>query len=223
MCGIAGIWGKGDIKKMLDVLSHRGPDSEGIFLGEKIKLGARCLKITDFLNGDQPIYNEDKTICVVLNGEIYNYLEIKEELKESHVFKTKTDTEVIIHAYEEFGIDCVHRFNGSFALAIWDGKFLFLVRDRMGQKPLYYYYKDGCFIFASEIKGILTQVNSSPNITENFKVFETTLNDETLFKDIFSLPPASILIFDGININIKKYWELKSDNSVCLSEKNPLR
>ncbi len=219
MCGIAGIWGKGDIKKILDVLSHRGPDGEGVYSSEKLKLGARCLKVTDFLNGDQPIYNEDKTICVILNGEIYNYLEIKEELKESHVFKTKTDTEVIVHAYEEFGIDCVNRFNGSFALAIWDGKYLFIVRDKIGQKPLYYYHKDNSFIFASEIKGILTQVDAIPNITENFKVFETTLNEETLFKDIFSLPPASVLAFDGINLNIKKYWELKSNNSICLSEK----
>lgn len=219
MCGIAGIWGKGNIKKMLDALSHRGPDGEGVYSNEELKLGARCLKITDFLNGDQPIYNEDKTICVVLNGEIYNYLEIKKELKEKHVFKTKTDTEVIAHAYEEFGIDCVNRFNGSFALAIWDGKFLFLVRDRIGQKPLYYYHKHNRFIFASEIKGILTQVDAIPNITENFKVFETTLDEETLFKDIFSLPPASILIFDGININIKKYWELKSNSSIYSSEK----
>lgn len=218
VCGIAGIWGKGDIKKILDVLSHRGPDGEGIYSNEKLKLGAKCLKITDFLNGDQPIYNEDKTICVVLNGEIYNYLEIKGELKGSHIFKTKTDTEVIVHAYEEFGIDCINKFNGSFALAIWDGKFLFLVRDRMGQKPLYYHYKDNRFIFASEIKGILTHVGAVPNITENFKVFETALNEETLFKDIFSLPPASILSFDGVSIGIKKYWELKSDDAIYLSE-----
>jgi len=218
MCGIAGIWGKGDIDKMLNALSHRGPDSKGVHSGKELKLGVRCLKITDFLKGDQPIYNEDKTICVVLNGEIYNYLEIKKELKEGHIFKTKTDTEVIVHAYEEFGIDCVNKFNGSFALAIWDGKYLFLVRDKIGQKPLYYYHKDNRFIFASEIKGILTQVDAIANITENFKVFETTLDEETLFKDIFSLPPASTLVFDGVSISIKKYWELKSENSVYLCE-----
>lgn len=218
MCGIAGIWGKGDIKKILNVLSHRGPDCEGVYLGEKLKLGVRCLKIIDFLDGGQPIYNEDKTICVALNGEIYNYLEIKKELKEDHIFKTKTDTEVIVHAYEEFGIDCVNKFNGSFALTIWDGKFLFLVRDRIGQKPLYYYHKNNSFIFASEIKGILTQVDSIPNITENFRVFESTIGEETLFKDIYSLPQASILIFDGANISIKKYWELKSDNIISLPE-----
>jgi asparagine synthase (glutamine-hydrolysing) len=217
MCGIAGIWGEGDIKKMLNTLSHRGPDGEGIHLTEKLKLGARCLKITDSLMGDQPIYNEDKSICVVLNGEIYNYLEIKEDLK-GHIFKTKADTEVVVHAYEEFGIDCVNKFNGCFALAIWDGKFLFLVRDRLGQKPLYYYYKDNRFLFASEIKAILTQVEAIPNITENFMVFETVLDEETLFKDIFSLPPASILTFDGVNLNIKKYWELKSEYSYDLSE-----
>lgn len=218
MCGIAGIWGEGDIKKMLNVLSHRGPDGEGIYLTEKLKLGARCLYITDSVTGEQPVYNEDKSICVVLNGEIYNYLEIKEELK-GHIFKTKTDTEAVVHAYEEFGIDCVNRFNGSFALVIWDGKSLFLVRDRIGERPLYYYYKDNRFIFASEIKGILTQIDAFPNFTENFRVFETTLDQETLFKDIFSLPPASILKFDGVNIAIKKYWELQSDHSIYLSEK----
>lgn len=218
MYGIAGIFGDGDIKKMLAALSHRGPDGEGVYIGEKLRLGARCLKITDTAAGSQPMYNEDGSICVVLNGEIYNYLEIKESLK-NHVFKTKTDTEVVAHAYEEFGIYCINRFNGSFALAIWDGKTLYLARDRIGQKPLYYYCKDSRFIFASEIKGILTHVNVYPNITENFIVFETTLDGETLFKDIFLLPPASILAFDGLNIRIKKYWQLQSSEFVYLPER----
>lgn len=217
MCGIAGIWGKGDIKRMLTLLSHRGPNGEGIYSSGDLKLGARLLKITD-LTGGQPIYNEDKSICVVFNGEVYNYLEIKDKLK-GHVFKTKADTETIVHAYEEFGIDCVNKFNGCFAFAIWDGKFLFLVRDRMGQKPLYYYYKDNCFIFASEIKAILTQIEALPNITENFKVFETTLDKETLFKDIFSVPCSSILRFDGTSVSVKKYWELKSHTPCYMPEK----
>lgn len=217
MCGIAGIWGEGDIKKMLNVLSHRGPDGEGIYKTEKLTLGVRWLKIIDFATGDQPIYNEDKSICVVLNGEIYNYLEIKESLK-GHIFKTKTDTEIIIHAFEEYGIDCVNRFNGCFAFALWDGRSLFIARDRLGQRPLYYYYKNNRFIFASEIKGILTQVEALPNISENFRVFETTLDEETLFKDIFILPPGTTLIFDGININIKKYWELRPSPYTFSSE-----
>ncbi|MFC1666949.1 asparagine synthase (glutamine-hydrolyzing) [Candidatus Omnitrophota bacterium] len=217
MCGIAGIYGDGDIKGMLGALSHRGPDAEGIYSDGKLKLGARCLKITDLSGSNQPIYNEDKTICVVLNGEIYNYLEIKQGLK-GHTFKTKTDTEMIVHAYEEYGIECISRFNGSFALAIWDSNNLYLARDRIGQKPIYYYHKDNSFIFASEIKSILTQVDAEPNITENFKVFETVLDEETLFKDIFSLSPASILIFDVQGVKIKKYWELRSGEPGSLSE-----
>lgn len=188
MSAIAGLWGKGNNQKMMDILSD-----------------------------EQPIYNEDKSIYAVLNGKIFNYIEIKKELK-NHDFRTETDTEMIIHAYEEFGIDCVNKFNGNFAFAIWDRKSLFLVRDRLGQKFLYYYYKNGRLIFASEIKSILNQVETYPNLTENFMVFETTLDGETLFKDIFSLPAGSILTFDGTNIEIKRYWEIKSCCSVYLSE-----
>ncbi|MBL7196718.1 MAG: asparagine synthase (glutamine-hydrolyzing) [Candidatus Omnitrophica bacterium] len=217
MYGIVGLWGKGDIHKMADILTHRGPDGEGFYFGEKVKLGARCLKIMDRLSGEQPQFNEDKSICVVLNGEVYNFLELRNQLKR-HAFNTNTDTEVIVHAYEEFGVDCVNKFNGQFAFALWDGKILLLARDRLGQKPLYYYFKNNFFIFASEIKSILTHVQAYPNITENFEVFETPVGVETLFKDIFSLPPASILIYDGREINIRKYWQITSGQPVQLSE-----
>jgi len=217
MCGIVGLWGEGDIRRMADRLSHRGPDGEGFYIGNKVKLGARCLKIIDRASDNQPLYNEDKTISVVLNGEIYNYLELKRELKD-HIFKTDTDTEVIVHAYEEFGIDCVKRFNGSFAFAIWDGSRLILGRDRLGQKPLYYYHKNGRFIFASEIKGILSEIETVPNLTEDLFVFETALGQETLFRDVYSVPKASLLIFDGTDIAIRNYWNIDPHYATDLDE-----
>jgi asparagine synthase (glutamine-hydrolysing) len=217
MCGIVGLWGKGDIHKMACVLSHRGPDGEDFYIGEKVKLGARSLKIMDCMSGNQPLYNEDKSICVVLNGEIYNYLEIRKELN-GHVFKTNTDTEVIVHAYEEFGLDCVNKFIGSFAFVIWDGKNLVLARDRLGQKPLYYLHRDGRFIFASEIKSILSEIDVYPNLTENFLVFETSIDEGTLFKDIYSVPQASLLVYDGNDIAIKKYWQIDPHYSTELTE-----
>ena len=208
MCGITGIWGSGDIGSMVNILSHRGPHGNGFYKGDNIQLAACCLKITDPDGDNQPYYNEDNTICVVLNGEIYNYVELRNELSH-HTFKTQTDTEVIAHAYEEYGLDCVQKFNGCFAFAIWDGKQIILGRDRLGQKPLYYYYHNNRFLFASEIKSILTQIDTvEPRITENFLVFETTVGDETLFKDIYSLPRASLLTFNGDGIAVKKYWEI---------------
>ncbi|MBL7131196.1 MAG: asparagine synthase (glutamine-hydrolyzing) [Candidatus Omnitrophica bacterium] len=217
MCAIAGLWGEGDIRRIVAKLSHRGPDGEGFYIGDKVKLGARCLKIIGPSSDNQPLYNEDKSIAVILNGEVYNYPELKKELK-NHIFKTDSDTEVIVHAYEEFGVDCVKRFNGSFAFAIWDGRRLILGRDRLGQKPLYYYHKDGRFIFASEIKGILSEIEAVPNLTEDFLVFETALGQETLFKDIYSVPRASLLIFDGSDITIRNYWNVDPDYSTDLNE-----
>ena len=164
MCGIAGVWGKGDIRVMTDILSHRGPDGVNIVKGDTVSLGASSLKIADPSGGYQPFTNETGTMVVALNGEIYNYREIKSELC-GHTFKTDTDTEVLLHAYEEFGIECVKRFNGCFAFAIWDGKELILGRDRMGQKPLYYYRDGDRFMFASEIKSILLQVKAAPSFS----------------------------------------------------------
>lgn len=217
MCGIAGIVGAGDINQMLRTIAHRGPDGKGAYVDGEIKLGACCLKITDPAAGNQPFFSEDRSVRVLLNGEIYNYLEIKKGLK-GHRFKTETDTEVIVHAYEEYGIECLNKFNGCFAIAIYDGKHLFLARDRVGEKPLYYYHKGNRFIFSSEIKALLTQIRAVPNITENFKVFETVLDEETLFKGIFSLLPGSVLTFDGREVKIKKYWQLNSHQGECQPE-----
>jgi asparagine synthase (glutamine-hydrolysing) len=159
MCGIAGFnfEDRELLKKMMDSLSHRGPDQRGGIIYNNFSLGHLRLSIIDLSeNGRQPMSNEEGNLWVVYNGEIYNFKEIKEDLeKKGHRFKSNTDSEVIVHAYEEYGPDCVNLFNGMFAFAIWDGKKLFLARDPVGIKPLYYYFDDKNFIFASEIKTIL--------------------------------------------------------------------
>jgi len=162
MCGICGFYGFEDkslIKRMTDVITHRGPDQSGIYSDKKISLGHRRLSIIDLSKrGIQPMTNEDGNLVIVYNGEIYNFKEIKTELeKKGHNFKSNTDTEVVVHAYEEYGIKCIEKFNGMFAFAIWnsDKEELILARDRIGIKPLYYYHEGSRFIFASEIKSIL--------------------------------------------------------------------
>ena len=164
MCGIFGISGnfeknKFDLPNPTDVLSHRGPDDFGYFLDDHVYLAHRRLSIIDLETGKQPIFNEDKSQSIVFNGEIYNYKEIREVLKNrGHIFSTNGDTEVIIHAYEEWGSECVSKFRGMFAFAIWDSvkKTLFLARDRLGIKPVFYALLDGVFYFASEMKALDT-------------------------------------------------------------------
>ncbi|RKX98668.1 MAG: asparagine synthetase B, partial [Spirochaetes bacterium] len=169
MCGICGIicWdNKKEIslpllKKMANTLSHRGPDDDGFYIenidGFKVGIGHRRLSIIDLVTGKQPIFNEDKSILTILNGEIYNFPSLREELiKNGHIFQTKSDTEVIVHLYEEMGIDFLKKLSGMFSIAIFDkkNKRLLLARDRVGKKPLYYCQQDGWFAFGSEIKAI---------------------------------------------------------------------
>src|SRR3989344_6175281 len=158
MCGIAGFnfRDKALIELMNKTQRHRGPDDEGVFLSDAMTFGHRRLSIIDLSpKGRNPIFNEDKTLAIVFNGEIYNYRELKKELRH-HTFYTDTDTEVIIHLYEDFGVKALDKLNGIFAFAIWDSKRkeLLLARDRLGVKPLYYFFRDGRFIFSSEIKAI---------------------------------------------------------------------
>ncbi|MDP7238688.1 MAG: asparagine synthetase B, partial [Candidatus Latescibacteria bacterium] len=166
MCGICGIVNLDrenhvkytQIKRMCDALVHRGPDDDGIFVKDNVGIGMRRLSIIDLVTGNQPISNEDDTIRVVFNGEIYNYLDLRQALrKKGHRFSTNSDTEVIVHAYEEYGEDCPAMFNGMFAFAIWDDReqILILIRDRLGIKPLYWTRIDGVLFFASEIKAFL--------------------------------------------------------------------
>src|ERR1700730_12487763 len=166
------------LKRMADTIHHRGPDDEGSFASGPVGIGFRRLSIIDLNTGHQPISNEDGTIWIVFNGEIYNYQELRQYLQaKGHVFKTQTDTEVIIHLYEEFGESCVEKLRGMFAFAIWDErqKLLFMARDRVGIKPLYYSLSDKSLVFASAIKAILADPainrNLAPEIIDRFLTF----------------------------------------------------
>ncbi|MCP3954671.1 MAG: asparagine synthetase B, partial [Desulfobacterales bacterium] len=170
MCGIAGIMGsqRGEaIKKMTDILVHRGPDDSGFFQDNDIALGQRRLSIVDLHTGRQPISNEDDSLQLVCNGEIYNSPELRKQLiAKGHRFKTETDVEVILHRYEDFGDECVKHLRGMFAFAVWDAteRRLFMARDHLGQKPLFFCQKDGGFAFASEVKSILASEIIKPEI-----------------------------------------------------------
>ncbi len=224
MCGIVGIYQFSsevvDIKilqKMSEVIHHRGPDDEGYYFDKNIGLGHRRLSIIDLSPaGHQPMSNEDGSVWITYNGEIFNYVELMAELQDKgHVFKSKTDTEVIIHAYEEWGVECLSRFNGMFAFAIWDSKRkrLFCARDRFGIKPFYYFYDNKQFLFASEIKALLEDrsVERSPNqqIIYDFLV-QAYLDhtDETFFKGIKQLLPAHYLLISNEKLEIKRWWDI---------------
>ena len=172
----------------------------------------RRLAVIDIEGGAQPLSNEDGTIHAVFNGLIFNYKELRNDLESRHDFKTRTDTETIIHAYEEYGDTFPEKLNGMFAIAIWDGGRLILTRDRIGEKPLYWYHKGERFLFASEIKSILTQIEAEPVFPESYFSLESSVNDETLFKGVKSLEPGSTLVFDGEKIVKNRYWRLESED-----------
>lgn len=219
MCGIVGInFEDVDlVKQMCKVILHRGPDEDGYYSDKDITLGHKRLSIIDLHTGKQPIYNEDKSIVIVYNGEIYNYRELREDLEaKGHRFYTASDTEVIIHAYEEYGYDCVNLFNGMFAFAIWDSnkKELFLARDRIGIKPLHYtFLKDGTFLFASEIKSLLQYEKVKRDVDlQSLHLFinlRYVPRERTMFEGIKRLLPAHIMIVNKDGVRIKRYWEQK--------------
>jgi len=220
MCGICGIVEKNKdnstlMVNMLKIIEHRGPDDFSVHSYKDFCLGHRRLSIIDLNTGNQPIFNEDKSICIIFNGEIYNFKELKAELlKKGHTFYTTSDTEVIVHLYEEEGNTFFHRLNGIFAFALLDKKKdrLLLVRDHFGVKPLHYYFNNGLLIFGSEQKSILLHPAVSRSI--NYNALHSHLNlrytqrNETLFEGIKRLPPAHFLIFENGNISIQRYWEL---------------
>ncbi len=218
MCGICGFnyENKSMIKKMCDLIYHRGPDDWGYFTNSKLSLGMRRLSIIDINTGHQPQHNENEDKWIVFNGEIYNFLKLRDILeKKGHKFYTNSDTEVIIHAYEEWGYNCVKKFRGQFVFCIYDSKkeLLILARDHIGLKPLYYYFDGEKFIFGSEIKCILCH-NIKREVDRNaFNLYLSlsyTPFNQTLFKGIYKLPPSSYLIFNLTNkkIEIKKYWKI---------------
>ncbi|WP_150275300.1 asparagine synthase (glutamine-hydrolyzing) [Paenibacillus tepidiphilus] len=228
MCGICGIYHLDRdhrvspelLGRVNDRMLHRGPDGSGIHVDRHIGLGHRRLSIIDLNLGQQPMCNEDGSVWITYNGEIYNYKELKSELLlKGHKFRSDCDTEVLIHGYEEYGPDWVKRCNGMFAFAIWDPgrETLLLARDRMGVKPLYYYADSSCVIFASEIKAILQH----PDVQANLELaaipeylFSTAiLEDRTMFQGIRSLPPGCELTVADGRLDIKSYWELNLDDN----------
>ena len=218
MCGIVGVYGISDknlVKRMCNRIVHRGPDDEGYYVDDYVSLGMRRLSIIDLSTGKQPIFNEDGSIVVVFNGEIYNFREIRKELEQrGHRFYTNTDTEVIVHAYEEYGYDCLKKFNGMFGIALWDAnkKELFIARDRIGIKPLYYTVVDGNFIFSSEIKCIL-ECGVGKTIDKialaNYFALRYIPAPRTIFEGIKKLEPGHYMVIRNGNIEKKRYWRLE--------------
>lgn len=221
MCGICGVflYRSGDcvdreiLKGMTNILSHRGPDDNGYYMDKNIGLGHRRLSIIDLSKkGKQPMCNEDKTVWIVFNGEIYNFKDIKCDLEKKHRFVSDTDTEVIVHAYEEWGEACLSKIDGMFAFAIWDDnkKKLFLARDRFGKKPLYYYNDNKKFVFASEIKSILEYPDIERKINyqalSDFLGLGYTPLSSTMFEGILKLPPSRYLVLNNGVSQVKRYW-----------------
>lgn len=226
MCGIAGIVNfqkqpqKPSILKMLQTIAHRGPDQTGTYIDKNVGLGIQRLSIIDLKSGNQPIHNEDETVTIVFNGEIYNFLHLKELLEiKGHKFKTRSDTEVLVHLYEEYGNEMSKFLRGMFAFAIWDKKknLLLVSRDQVGIKPLYFFREKSILHFASEIKAILTSNSFKKEInTEAFRAY-TLLGyipgNLSIFKNIFKLLPGHTLIFSKTGLRINKYYNLLEKNN----------
>ncbi len=223
MCGIAGYFGAPDaslprralLERMIGAIVHRGPDAQGVFTASNAGLAHARLSIIDLASGQQPMANADDTLHVTFNGEIFNYIELRDELiARGHRFQTTSDTEVILRAYEAYGPDCVKKFNGDFAFAIADGRNnrLMLARDRMGVRPLFHATKNGCLYFGSEVKALLEVpgINATldPYALDQIFTFWFPLAPRTPFKSISELPPAHVLIAEGGNVTVRPYWKL---------------
>lgn len=234
MCGIVGVFqldgqpvSNAAVKRMSDIVAHRGPDGDGHYIDGAVGLGHRRLAIIDLSpGGRQPMSTVDGSIVLIYNGELFNYLDLRVRLQAAgHRFVSQSDTEVILHAYQEWGEDCVNLFNGQFAFAIWDRnqQRLFLARDRFGVKPLYYYHDAQKFVFASEIKAILEYPNVprsiNPQALNEYFTFQNLLTDATLFKDIRLLPAGCFLIVDRDGVRQTRYWDYCFSNEpVSMSE-----
>lgn len=215
------------IKAMADRIIHRGPDDADYYVDEDISLGFRRLSIIDLEGGRQPIYNEDKSLVLMFNGEIYNYQSLRKDLIEKgHEFRTKTDSEVLVHGYEEYGKDLLTKLRGMFAFIIWDRnkKKLFGARDIFGIKPFYYYMKDGEFMFGSEIKSFLSHPGFQKELDEDripeYLSYEYIPNEKTIFKNVFKLPGSYCFEYENGNLKTEKYYDIKYaiDNSKSLED-----
>lgn len=237
MCGICGVidnttssnLGEGVIRKMCEHLKHRGPDDEGIYINNQMPslgLGHRRLSIIDLsAAGHQPMPNEDKTVWIVLNGEIYNYKELRKDLEaKGHIFRSHTDTETVLHLYEEYGRDCLGYLRGMFAFAIWDQKrqALLLARDRVGKKPLLYHYANGVFCFASEFSSLLQsgliEKRINPRAIDYYLTFGCVPAPLTIYERVFKIPPAHSLILKDGQITLEAYWKLDYYPKIKISE-----
>ena len=226
MCGFTGFFNTGadenenraTIRAMADRITHRGPDMDGYYVDERVSLGHRRLSIIDLEGGAQPIFNEDGSIVIVYNGEVYNFRTLRAELEAAgHVFKTNTDSETLVHGYEEWGRDMLKRLRGMFAFVLWDKKAgkLFGARDIFGIKPFFYYANGDKFMFGSEIKSFL----ANPDFVKEFNrgrlpeylSFEYIPSEETLFKNVYKLAPASWIEYDGQNIRTGEYYHMEYD------------
>jgi asparagine synthase (glutamine-hydrolysing) len=225
MCGICGKIDPGgvsreEISRMTEVLSHRGPDDQGIYKNKTVGFGHSRLSIIDLDSGQQPMSNEDGSLWITFNGEIYNYKEIRKDLRKRHEFKTKSDTEVILHLYEEKGESCLQDLRGLFAFAIYDNKQkkLFAARDHLGQKPLYYYHNQKLFAFASEIKALLALMPELSELNKEALYEYLTIRiitpPRSMFRKIRKLPPGHYIVYHHGQIKIEKYWNLKYEPKI---------
>jgi asparagine synthase (glutamine-hydrolysing) len=233
MCGIAGFVDTDQharpdlhlVHRMCEVIRHRGPDDEGIHVEPGVGLGMRRLSIIDLAGGRQPIPNETGTVRVVFNGEIYNYQDLRSELEEhGHLFSTASDTETIVHAYEQWGEDAFARLRGMFGLALWDrtNRTLLLARDRAGQKPLHYAERNGRFYFGSEIKSLLAAAAVEPRLNvaalDHFLAFLYTPRDASIFDGVHKLPPGHYLRWRDGRIDVRQYWQIADDEPFAGSD-----
>ena len=239
MCGIVGILNNISdaapvqeelLFQMLGMIRHRGPDQFGIYLDEKVGLGSARLSIIDLSSGQQPITNEDQTLWIVFNGEIFNYIELRPDLeRRGHKFRTNSDTEVILHLYEEHGPDCLQYLNGQFAIAIWDTKdsTLFLARDRTGIRPLFYTEVGNRLIFGSEIKAIFADSSVpreiDPIALDEVFTYWSPLSPHSFFKNIYEIPAGHYLIARQGHLKIQRYWQLDFPGNEFLSKWRSLK
>src|SRR6185295_12328159 len=243
MCGIAGFVESsataspftpderhGLVHRMCDVIRHRGPDDEGVWVDDGVALGMRRLSIIDLSTGHQPIHNEDRSVWIVFNGEIYNYRELRLELEGAgHRFYTSTDTEVIVHAYEQWGKQAITRLRGMFGLAIWDrrSRSLLVARDRIGIKPLYYAEASGRLYFASELKSLLEAPDLPRDLDvdalDHYLSFLYTPRDGSIFKSVRKLPPGHLLLWQNGKPTVEQYWQLPAAETYSGSEADAVR
>jgi len=220
MCGIAGYVGKGnreDLENMISAIKHRGPDNDGVFLVGNVGLAHARLSIIDLSEwGRQPMFNNDKTIGIVFNGEIYNFEELRNELvRIGYKFKSNTDTEMIIYLYEKFGESCFEKLNGMFAIGLYDFRLrkLILARDKMGKKPLYWGIFGNTLIFGSELKAIMRhrvfKKELNLEAVNKYLTYEYVPTPHSIFKNIYKLEPASYLVYQNKEIKKTKFWKTK--------------